>query len=107
MPEQNLLCHRCGNIFRLTVGDSFTISEAVCSACGGSDAVILPSWEPLGSNLSEAPYEWEYQCQACSRRFRLPVPQSPSQEKTIRCPYCENGHIHRITAYGREPLYCG
>jgi DNA-directed RNA polymerase subunit RPC12/RpoP len=106
MVEQNVMCHACGNIFRHRVngGDG---KQITCPACGGTDIRVLPPWVPLGSNLSEAAREWEYECQNCLYNFKLPVPDSPSQERYVRCPRCESGHIHRLTASGFEPLYCG
>jgi DNA-directed RNA polymerase subunit RPC12/RpoP len=107
MQEQNLLCHRCGHIFRLMRSDHASTGQTICPSCGGGDFRILPSWEPLGSNLAEASDAWEYECQNCSRKFKQPVPGSPLEEKNITCPYCEGRHIHRLTALGYEPLYCG
>lgn len=102
MTENTYLCHQCGNIFRLPPA-----GEARCPQCGNAQVRELPSWVPLGSDLSESKATWQYECQQCKKEFELPVPGSPSQEKDIRCPECNSGHIHRLTPSGYEPLYCG
>jgi len=102
MVENTYLCHQCGSIFRLT-----SAKEAKCPQCGSSQTKELPSWVPMGSDLSEGPSTWQYECQQCKHKFELPVPGSPSQERDIKCPACDGGHIHRLTIYGSEPLYCG
>jgi len=108
MAEDTYLCHQCGNIFKVPLENTRNSGdETTCPKCGSSGVRNLPSWEPLGSGLSELPPEWEYECQSCQHRFRLPVPDSPSQEKSIKCPECDGGHIHRLTRTGSEPLYCG
>jgi DNA-directed RNA polymerase subunit RPC12/RpoP len=103
MIERNYLCHGCGNIFRLEAGRG----TACCPACGGTHCAALPAWSPVGYDLSESMSGWEYECQGCSSRFRLPVPGSPSQEESLRCPNCEDSHIRRLTAASYEPVYCG
>jgi DNA-directed RNA polymerase subunit RPC12/RpoP len=108
MEEHTYLCLQCRNIFRLTVPEEPSpAEEAKCPGCGSSAIEEMPSWAPLGSNLSEAPAVWECACQQCQSVFKLPVPGSPSEEKAIRCPACGSGHIHRLTPTGVEPLYCG
>jgi rRNA maturation endonuclease Nob1 len=102
MAENTCLCHQCGSIFRLAPD-----KEAKCPQCGSSQVRELPSWVPMGSDLSEAQSVWQYECQQCQKKFELPVPANPSQEKIIRCPVCNGGHIHRLTPSGYEPLYCG
>ena len=108
MVEHTYLCHQCGNIFRLSVDSTRPLEkELKCPACRNSQVRDLPSWVPLGSDLYEIPREWEYECQQCKSKFKLPVPGSPSQERNIRCPACDDGHIHRLIRTGFEPLYCG
>ena len=108
MDEHTYLCHQCGHIFRRPVNDGTKYGkEPLCPQCGSLQTRELPSWVPLGSDLSEGLREWEYECQQCRHKFMLPVPDSPSREKTIRCPACDGGHIHRLTLTGFEPLYCG
>ena len=108
MGEILYLCHRCGNIFRLTLDTSPTTDKKPpCPQCGESSTRELPSWVPAGSDLDHAPAEWDYECQDCQEKFKLPVPRSPSQEKNIICPTCRGTHIHRLTPAGYEPLYCG
>lgn len=108
MAGNTFLCHKCGNIFRSPTGACVLRPEDIeCPQCGGTAVKELPSWVPLGSDLSEGPVAWEYECQHCHHNFKLPVPDSPSEEKNIRCPACDGKHIHRLTAAGYEPLYCG
>lgn len=102
MAENTYLCHQCGNIFRLPPD-----KEVRCPQCGSSQTRELPSWVPMDSDLSEGQIKWQYECQQCQKKFELPVPTSPSQEKNIKCPVCNGGHIHRLTLSGYEPLYCG
>ncbi|HJX12372.1 MAG TPA: hypothetical protein VJ377_02470 [Dehalococcoidales bacterium] len=103
MDEQTCFCQQCGNVFRLRGLEK----ESICPRCGSARITELPSWAPAGLVLSEAPLEWEYECQSCRHVFKLPVPASPSKEKEITCPACGAAHIHRITAAGSAPLYCG
>lgn len=106
MGEHLYLCHQCQNVFKSPVpGDSPQEIEAKCPRCGSTHVEELPSWAPIG--FTEGSPTWEYECQLCKHVFKLPVPGSPSQEKGIKCPACEGGHIHRLTAIGGEPLYCG
>jgi putative FmdB family regulatory protein len=108
MDENMYLCRQCGHLFRGSVDEVPTQKkQGACPQCGGSQIRELPSWEPLGSELSDVSLSWEYQCQECRHQFSLPVPASPSQEKDIKCPECNGGHIHRLTRSGFEPLYCG
>jgi DNA-directed RNA polymerase subunit RPC12/RpoP len=108
MVEYTYLCHQCGNVFRVPVDDTSPPGkEPKCPQCESSQVRELPSWVPLGSDLAEIPSEWEYECQQCKNKFKLPVPGSPSQERNIRCPDCDSAHIHRLTRTGFEPLYCG
>lgn len=102
MNENAYLCHQCGNIFR-----ALPAGETKCPQCGSPQTRELPSWVPLGSDLAETQATWRYECQQCRKKFELPVPASPTQERTIRCPDCKGGHIHRLTLSGYEPLYCG
>lgn len=107
MAEYTYLCHQCGNIFRLKADYIPSEAKVKCPQCSNTQVRELPSWVPLGSDLAEIPSAWEYECQQCKSRFKLPVPVSPSQERNIRCPDCNGGHIHRLTRTGFEPLYCG
>ncbi len=108
MGEGTYLCHQCRNVFKLPVPDDLSLGgEAKCPRCGSSHIEEMPSWAPIGFNLSEGPPMWEYECQHCHNVFKLPVPGSPSQEKEIACPACGGCHIHRLTAVGGVPMYCG
>ena len=108
MGESIYLCQQCGNAFRLdSVNGHPSEGDLSCPRCGQSQIKELPSWVPTGVASGEDPGEWEYQCQQCHDTFKRPVPESPSQERVIRCPSCNSGHIHRLTAAGYAPLYCG
>ena len=71
------------------------VYEGVVAGGGEDDAVIIvrsvvvcdgvAAGEGEGDNLYEGPPVWEYECQQCQNRFKLPVPSSPSQEKEITC----------------------
>lgn len=108
MGESEYLCRQCQNVFRLAVSDDLSPEkEAKCPRCGSVDTGKLPSWVPIGFSLHEAPAMWEYECQQCQNVFKLPVPSSPAQEKEIACGVCGGRHIHRLTAVGGVPMYCG
>ena len=108
MADDTYLCRQCRNVFRSPAPDvPSTAKEVICPVCGSSQAEAVPSWAPIGSNLSEDTPVWECVCQQCQNVFKLPVPDSPSQEKEIICPTCGSGHVHRLTPAGIEPLYCG
>lgn len=107
MDENIYLCQECRNVFKLPMPTGSPPEEGTkCPRCGSQRTEELPSWIPLGSNLSESPSVWEYECQQCRKTFKLPIP-TPTQEKEITCPGCGGRHIHRLTASGVEPLYCG
>jgi DNA-directed RNA polymerase subunit RPC12/RpoP len=84
------------------------IRRAVCPVCNSIDLAEAPAWAPLGSgsNIFDSS-EWEYECQECHKKFEMPIPKSPSEEKNRKCRYCGMGHIHRLTSVGGLPLYCG
>ena len=107
MGDNTYLCNQCRNVFKLPLTCSITPEkkEVKCPECGSSHIEEMPSWGPI--NFNAPSLVWEYECQACHYAFELPVPSSPSQEKEIKCPRCGGGHIHRLTAIGGEPLYCG
>ena len=108
MGEHIYLCQQCQHVFKLSVtSGSPPEKEAKCPVCESSHLEEVPSWVPIGFNLSEGSPQWEYECQQCQNVFKLPVPSSPSQEKEVRCPACGGSHIHRLTPTGFEPLYCG
>ena len=101
-------CHQCHNVFKLSVaGSSSEGGPASCPRCGSSLVSVLPSWEPLGATLSETTRMWDYGCQQCQHTFRLPIPDSPSKEKEIKCPACGSQQIRRLTVIDGAPLYNG
>ena len=108
MSGNTYLCQNCGNIFRTPAGACVLNPEDIrCPQCDSSQTRVLPSWAPLGSDISEGHTTWQYECQECKEKFELPILGSPSGEKNIRCPVCNGTHIHRLTPGGYEPLYCG
>jgi rRNA maturation endonuclease Nob1 len=108
MSEHLFLCRRCGYIFR-PAAEIFVPAGKTppCPRCGQSTTREMPDWVPAGSALDHAPMEWDYECQGCRKKFKRPVPRSPSEERNITCPTCGGNHIHRLTPAGYEPLYCG
>jgi rRNA maturation endonuclease Nob1 len=109
VEEYKLLCKQCRNVFNFLVRPGSSLGrEVCCPKCGSPDVEEAPAWAPLGSglNIFEGS-EWEYQCQQCQEKFKMPIPQSPTEERERRCPSCGAGHIHPLTATGGEPLCCG
>jgi len=107
--KRRFLCKQCRNIFDLEFsGDSPTSSESCCPACNSPDITEAPTWAPLGSgwNIFETD-TWEYQCQECKNTFKLPIPKSPTEDKSRRCLYCNSEHLHLLTGSKTLPLYCG
>jgi DNA-directed RNA polymerase subunit RPC12/RpoP len=108
MVENIYLCKECRNLLKATIADDAAPKTAPnCPVCGSSQMSEIPCWVPAGSDLGSDTYTWEYECQECRNRFRMPIPSSPSQEKDIKCPSCGATHIHRLTPMGGEPLHCG
>jgi rRNA maturation endonuclease Nob1 len=109
MKECTLLCRQCRNVFKAPVAAGLIVKlEMKCPKCGSLDIGEAPAWAPLGSglNIFESS-EWEYECQQCRNKFKMPVPKSPSEQKERRCAICGSGHLHLLTIAGAEPLYCG
>jgi putative FmdB family regulatory protein len=104
MTEQlrTFACSRCRHIFKVPANSD---KETKCPVCGFFTGELV-SWKPIGFDVVEEPM-WEYECQDCRNVFKRRVPDSPTQEKEIKCPACGRTHIHRLTALGGEPLYCG
>ena len=109
MGEDIYLCHQCKNVFKLPMTCNITPEkkQVRCPECGSFHTEEMPHWAPIGFDVSEDLSMWEYECQQCQNVFKLPVPSRPSQEKEIKCPACGGGHIHRLTAIGGVPMYCG
>lgn len=109
MREYMLLCNRCRNIFTLPLLSVPSLNrETPCPRCGSFDIGEAPAWAPLGSgqNIFDNSF-WEYECQECRQKFKMPIPKSPSEEKKRTCPACHSGHLHLLTDLGAQPLYCG
>jgi DNA-directed RNA polymerase subunit RPC12/RpoP len=109
MEEQVILCRQCRNIFRIPGNNRGSIGQEIsCPKCASTNLEEAPAWAPLGSGLNLFETSgWEYECQLCHDRFKMPIPKSPTEEKARKCPACGNGHLHRLTIKGGEPLYCG
>ncbi len=110
MHGKQYVCNKCRNVFSVQqLACSITGGHEVvaCPACGSHDTAAVPVWEPIGFHSHEEVREWEYQCQDCKKTFKLPVPSSPSEERSIRCPDCGSDHIHRLTLLDGVPMYCG
>lgn len=109
MGEYTLICSQCRNIFKSDrQPGSSPDKKMCCPKCGSREVAEAPVWAPLGSGLNIFDgSEWEYECQECHKKFKMPIPKSPTEEKDRRCQYCGAGHIHRLTGVGGQPLYCG
>ena len=106
--EHTLLCKQCRNLFKLPLSQLPQNKEEYCPACGSSQVEEAPAWAPLGSGLNIFDEStWEYECQQCKKKFKMPIPKSPTEDKSRQCPDCGSGHLHRLTSVGGEPLYCG
>ncbi len=106
---RTFLCKKCRNIFKLPLSDSSQPDRAsTCPKCGSAEIEEAPCWAPLGSgtNVFESS-DWEYECQQCHQTFKMPIPKSPTEEKSRRCPSCGTGNIQRLNVTGGQPLYCG
>lgn len=107
--EGRFLCKKCWHVFDLAPSNSpSSEAEIHCPACCGVDIMEAPPWAPLGSgrNIFESD-TWDYECQQCKYKFKMPIPKSPSEDKSRRCPVCNSGHLHLLTGAKNLPLYCG
>jgi putative FmdB family regulatory protein len=104
--ERKILCKKCRNIFEFS--GTLNQGKILCPECGSLEIEDSPVWAPLGSgrNIFDSPM-WEYECQNCKRKFQMPIPASPTEDKMRTCPACGSGHLHRLTAADGAPLYCG
>ena len=107
--ERRLLCKKCWNIFDLSITDSPSLkAEIHCPECCSADVMDAPPWAPLGSGRNIFENEtWDYECQQCKFQFRMPIPKSPAEDKSRKCPTCKSGHLHLLTGAKNLPLYCG
>jgi Zn finger protein HypA/HybF involved in hydrogenase expression len=107
--EQRFLCKKCWLVFdKSAAGDGSPGKEITCPQCRSANVMEAPAWVPLdsGSNIITG-NEWSYECQDCKYRFRMPIPKSPEEDKSRKCPGCQSGHLHLITGSKSLPLYCG
>jgi DNA-directed RNA polymerase subunit RPC12/RpoP len=96
-------------VFDFFMADGSPPNEKVhCPTCCGVDIIEAPPWAPLdsGTNIFDG-NEWQYECQDCKSKFKMPIPQSPSEDKNRKCPVCNSGHLHLLTGAKAIPLYCG
>jgi Zn finger protein HypA/HybF involved in hydrogenase expression len=106
---RRFLCKKCRYVFdREIAGDASVKVEVRCPVCESTDVMETPTWAPLDSgwNIFET-NEWEYECQDCKRTFKLPVPKSPAEDESRRCPFCDSKHLHLLTGGKALPLHCG
>jgi Zn finger protein HypA/HybF involved in hydrogenase expression len=107
--EHLMLCKKCRHIFKQAIPtDSCLINPVRCPKCESEEVMKAPAWAPLGAGFNI--YEgntWDYECQQCKHVFTMPIPKSPSEGKSRKCPECGNGHLHLLTKIGGQPLYCG
>jgi len=107
--KSRFLCTKCRHIFDADISeDSPVKTEVLCPACASSDIMDAPTWAPLGAgrNIFEND-TWDYQCQQCKKTFKLPIPKSPTEEKSRKCIYCFSPQLNLLTCTGTMPLYCG
>jgi Zn finger protein HypA/HybF involved in hydrogenase expression len=107
--KRRFLCKKCWNIFDLSdVDDSSSNLEIRCPKCCSADITEAPPWAPLdsGRNIFESDV-WQYECQQCLHKFKMPIPKSPAEDKSRKCPACHSDHLHLITGAKTLPLYCG
>jgi DNA-directed RNA polymerase subunit RPC12/RpoP len=107
--ENRFLCKDCCNVFDLALHGSSSLSAEIrCPACHSNNVTEAPAWAPLGSgkNIFESD-TWEYECQQCKHTFKMPIPKSPTEDKSRRCPICNGEHLHLLTGAKALPLYCG
>ena len=109
MMKQRFLCKKCRHIFDVEVSnDAAVTTEVLCPGCASSEVMDAPTWAPLGAGLNVFENDtWDYQCQQCKKSFKLPIPKSPTEEKSRKCIYCFSANIQRLTGTGTMPLYCG
>ena len=106
--ERRFLCKQCRHVFDLEMPqDTHANLKIHCISCNGTDVIEAPAWAPLDSgwNIFED-NEWEYECQHCKQKFKMPIPESPSEDKSRKCPVCNSGHLHMLTGSKALPLYC-
>ena len=51
---------------------------------------------------SYGPPDWQYKCLDCNKKFKMPAPKGPSDEKNRGCPDCKSHNIKRINVIKSE-----
>jgi DNA-directed RNA polymerase subunit RPC12/RpoP len=107
--NRRLICKKCWNVFDFSVPEGAASDvEVRCPSCHNADVMDAPPWAPLDSGRNIfMENEWSYECQDCKYQFRMPIPKSPTEDKSRRCPVCKSGHLHLVTGAKSLPLYCG
>jgi predicted nucleic acid-binding Zn ribbon protein len=101
-------CQQCRLVFDVDAAMCSIDRKVHCPACNSTHVAEAPPWAPLGSGANVFDTNvWEYECQQCSHKFTMPIPRSPSEDKSRRCPVCNGEHLHLLTRTGALPLYCG
>jgi len=106
--ERRFLCKKCWNVFDFYAsGDNVADVKVCCPACRGSDVMEAPPWAPLdsGKNIFDSNI-WQYECQDCKLKFKMPIPKTPTEDKNRECPVCHSRHLHLLTGAKALPLYC-
>jgi Zn finger protein HypA/HybF involved in hydrogenase expression len=112
LHEIKFLCKTCRNVFVSSVQSGSPFNKAIvcliCPQCKSGNVEEAPAWAPLGSghNIFDSS-EWEYECQQCRRKFKMPIPKSPTEAKGRICIACGSHHLQLLTDVGAQPLYCG
>jgi DNA-directed RNA polymerase subunit RPC12/RpoP len=107
--ELRFLCKGCRHVFDLMIPEGSSPDlEKHCPKCLSSEVIKTPPWAPLGSgyNLFEG-IVWEYECLHCHCTFKLPIPKSPEEDETRRCPSCGESRLKKLSVFEALPLHCG
>ena len=48
------------------------------------------------ADRSNGPPDWQYECLDCGKKFEMPAPRGPSEEKNRSCPECSGKNIKRV-----------
>lgn len=106
--DRRFMCKKCWHLFDVSISDDSSEAKIHCPECCSTQVMEAPPWAPLGAGKNIFDLDtWDYECQNCKYRFRMPIPKSPSENKSRQCPKCKSGHLHLIVGEKGLPLYCG